>query len=218
MQITVQNLEKDMPDLDVLAESATYRANMYEFLSRIYLSEINDEFLQAIKHPDAAVAFEEMGIEFLNSLEADKGSDQIEILAEAYCSTFVLPVNKSLHPYESIQRQGCYQGKTSFKVEDFYNKCSYKLPEECPEFVDHIGLELDFISKLSKNESELWKANKCSEAESMLEKEIEFLQNHLFVWVPDYAKNMIQYASHPFYQAVGLLTKTFMQFEKEQLC
>lgn len=199
-----------------MAQEAGLRANVYDFLSRIFLEEIDLELLQALKNPETAEGFEAWGIDFLEDLKGNNFEELLEQLAEAYCSTFITGNPVGLFPYESVQRHGCYEGKSTIQVKNFYSKCFFQLPEECPEFVDHLGLEMDFMTKLAQKEADLWQKDERDEIEQNRKYQQDFLEQHLLVWTPGFAQKITQFATHPFYQSLGKLAKEFLAMEKER--
>jgi TorA maturation chaperone TorD len=47
--------------------------------------------------------------------------------------------------------------------------------------------------------------------------EKKFIEEHLIRWVPAFCEMVIQEAELPFYQAVAALTRSFIEFEMEEM-
>ena len=197
------------------ALQADSRANVYEFLSRIYLEEISPEFLKALRDPGCREALDRLGIAFFRETGRRENAELLEELAAAFCSTFLVSQDVALYPYESCQRDGCLQGNSTHVVQCFLQKCGMELPEDSGEFSDHLGVEFDFMAKLAREESRWWQLGQNTAAERRRKQQKDFLGNHLLVWVPRYGKTVERSAAHSFYREIGRLTSDFMDMESK---
>lgn len=200
-----------------LVQPADCRANVYEFLSRIYLEELTPELLRALRDPACQETFRELELDLAVNAENSEEAKQLEDLAEAFCATFLVSDELVLYPYESCQREGCLQGESTRLVEDFYGKCGFGLPEETRELADHLGIEFDFMSKLAREEARWWEMDQTVAAERRRKQQKDFRANHLAAWVPRYSKSVERLARHPFYRSIGKLTFNFISMEIREL-
>ncbi|MBC8259129.1 MAG: molecular chaperone TorD family protein [SAR324 cluster bacterium] len=208
------------PTSTEMAESgpceAENRANVYEFLSRIFLEEMDSGLLQALQSDEVAGIFLDWGINFQEDLAGENQNEILEQLAHAYCDTFVTGEDPVFSPYESVWKTGCLEGKSTLLVEEFYTKCSLGLPKNCPEFADHLGIEFDLMSRLAKKEAEFRLAAQTAQAENYHKFQQAFLKNHLLAWGPEFSAKIERWASHPFYQHIGKLSCEFLRMEAEE--
>ncbi len=200
-----------------MAEQAKHRAAIYDFLSRVFLQEPSTEFLQAILDEDSLRSFRELGLDLARDLTGKKLEEVEQQLAIAYCAIFIGPEETSLFPYESVQRHGCYEGKSTAEVEDFYSKCSLALPKDALEMPDHLGIEFDFMNKLAHQEALHWEKGELELAEQSRGRQQEFLRNHILVWVPNYCKKVEKQSPHHFYSQIGEMTREFLSLEWEEM-
>lgn len=213
--------EKEIDESDELqaemAQQALLRANVYDFLSQVYLQELSTEFLQALTGEEAARGFEELGIDLSNGLTADGLEEAKEQLAGAYFKTFVDPLGTALFPFASVQLEGAYLRDASLQVENFYETCSLGLPEEATEMPDHLGIEFNFMCQLARQEADHWEGGRSGPASQIRDKQLDFLRNHLLNWVPKFSRKLEKMGKHAFYRNIGKLTGKFMTMELEEM-
>lgn len=203
------------PDYQVLVEDCEARINIYRFLSRLFLEEISPELLDQLCDPNLAAQFKDAGCDFSSTLSGDDKAALLEELSTAYCSNFVIPTEMSQFPLESCQREKRLNGDSTMAVEDTYEKFGYGLPEQSGLIADHLGLELDFMANLAERTRKNLENNNFAEAEQIDDAQRQFLKEHLLVWVPRFAKNLVRLGTHPFYCRLGEITYDFIQFEAE---
>jgi anaerobic sulfite reductase subunit A len=190
------------------------RQNMYRFLSSLYLFEVDEAQLTALK----GIAFpmnnlnEDMqeGYEKIATYLAGKEISQetLDELAVDYARIFLsagVAQGKAAFPYESV-----YTSKQHLIMQDAGSSAAslfaekglqpredmYRVPE------DHLGLLLEYMALHCGADAKEQQA---------------FLQNHLCNWVPAFALDVNKYASTDFYKGVAKLTKGFLTLEKEYL-
>lgn len=212
----LRNSDAPQPVDGESAVQADSRANIYEFLSRIYLEEVSRGMLKGMREPASRIALDELGIPVARE---DGGHDDerlLEELATAFCSTFLVSEQVALYPYESCQRDGCLQGDSTHLVQCFFQKCGVALPEESVEFPDHLGIEFAFMGRLAREESIRWGSGQTAAAARRRKQQKDFLKEHLLVWAPRYGKSLQRLAAHPFYREIGRLTFDFMEMESKE--
>lgn len=171
------------------------RANIYHLFSRIYLKEIDDDFLHVLR------AINLLSPSILNEPEVTL----INELAEEYAALFLVP--GGLPPYESVRIKGLLCQEPATEVEDFYKRCGLVIKEGWKNiFPDHLGLELGFMGYLCDKEVEGGK--------KWAGYQREFWGLHLSRWCFDYLDDLIKCAFHPFYREVGVLTREFLESER----
>ncbi len=81
---------------------------------------------------------------------------------------------------------------------------------EIVDRMDYLGLELEFMHALSMRETEAWEANKPEVANSLIEIQIKFFNEHLKQWVPDFVQKALEFVKTDFYHGHLLMLKGFI--------
>ncbi len=189
------------------------REEMYHFLSRLYLFEVDETFFLQLgkfvfpkdcKNEDMTAGYEHMAA-FISGHTASK--KDMDILAVDYAKVFLaagIAAGQAAFPYESV-----YAGTKHLVMQEAAGQMSalyakkglepdtnmFKVPS------DHVGLELEYMALL------------CREGD-MGEQEV-FFNTHLKNWVPVFCGEVIKYSETDFYKGLGRLTRGFMATEEE---
>lgn len=191
------------------------REEVYHFLSRLYLFEVDAEFFEKLKklvfpenckNEDMAAGYGQMGL----WIGGHNGSrEDLDILAVDYARVFLaagIAAGQAAFPYASV-----YAGAKHLVMQEAAGQMSalyakkglepdpgmFKVPP------DHVGLELEYMALL------------CREGNA-LEQE-SFFNTHLKAWVPAFCGEVMKYSETGFYKGLGRLTKGFMAMEEELL-
>ena len=78
-------------------------------------------------------------------------------------------------------------------------------------------MELEFLQQVVQREAQAWEEDDDKTALLCREHEKKFVDEHLFCWIPDFCERVIKAAELPFYLEMARLTRTFIEFEKEEL-
>lgn len=198
------------------------REAMYRFLSRLYLLEVDEPLLFALKNmefpkespdEDMSEGYRLME-EYLSAVpeagqDAEAEQEALDDLAVDYARVFLsagVAQGQAAFPYESVYTSkghlmmqesrsdfvALYEARGLRPVKDMY-----RVPE------DHLGLLLEYMAIL------------CSEAST--EEQADFLEQHLSGWVPVFAQETIKYAGTGFYQGLAKLTRGFLKLEQSLL-
>lgn len=202
------------------------RERMYRFLSRLYVLEVDQELLDAlkqIKYPSQCPNEEmeegyRMMAEYLKESEGRDIQEVLDDLAVDYARIFLsagVAQGKAAFPYESV-----YTSKKHLMMQDSRNdvvalygakgvtpvKDMYRVPE------DHLGLLLEYMAVLC---GECLKAKGSEEIKASLAEQKAFLKDHLNNWVPAFAGEVQKYAGTDFYKGLARLTRGFLMAEKD---
>ena len=81
---------------------------------------------------------------------------------------------------------------------------------------DHIGLELNFMAELLKEESDAADEAAADEAaaDDLHRQQREFFQTHLINWAAQFAADIYKYTERDFYKGVARMTMGFMEAEQ----
>lgn len=193
------------------------RENIYRFLSRLYLLEVDEALLEILKHTkftksDEFIKFSE-GSDKLSEAISKCNTTMLDSLAADYARLFLAAGSaqgQAAFPYESV-----YTNKDHMVMQDSRSDIAvlfaekglkpseklYKVPE------DHIALELEYMAVLCAQ---------CSDEniEENLKEQSSFFNEHLINWVPAFTKMQISCAETAFYQALGEFTEGFIEMEE----
>ena len=193
-------------------EEALARSNTYKLLSMAFIRELTPDAIEVFRGSDMAETLRELGEGFGREFYNRDEQELLKELAEEYAALFILP--GGVNPTESVARAGLYMQTFAGQVTRFYRKCSFTLPDDFRGFPDHIGIELEFMSHLAKNEAGAYRENK---ADGWVALQKEFLQEHLSRWAADFAGEVAKYTRQPFYSEMARLLYEFIRSEAEEL-
>ncbi len=196
------------------------RRNLYHLFSRLFQSEVDEEFLKVLekvqfpvnRKENALTEFQDALLRLNEYFEYDAG-ESIEDLAADYAKTFLSAGNaagKAAFPYESV-----YTSPKRIMMQDAWNQMcdlfeikGVAKDDMCQDLLeDHIAMQLDFMAFLCDETSEL------TETLAGLEEQREFLNTHLLNWVPEFCLDIKEHADTEFYRMVGQLTTGFLQLD-----
>jgi anaerobic sulfite reductase subunit A len=139
-------------------------------------------------------------------------------LAVEYASIFLGVRGKdSAFPYESVYTSSerkvmqeardqvlkIYREEGLCRAEDFYE----------PE--DHIALELEYMAYLCRKQAEALRINDKWAAIGNLNKQKDFLEKHLMIWVPTFCTDIQRIAQADFYKAIAKITTGYIDMEQD---
>jgi len=200
-----------------MGASAAWRGNVYLLLSRLYTAEVDGGLLSHLSSEEMSGALASLGLDISSMVPGlSDGADKLlEDLAEEYAALFLLPGGDS--PYESVRLKGRLCDDPEQKVRGFYRDCGVVLDEDRKLFADHIGVELGFMGHLAGKEAEAWAAGDEEEAVRWLSLQVEFFTLHPGRWANEFLDDMEKIVRHPFYRMLAVLTRRFLETEREEL-
>lgn len=191
------------------------RCSSYQFLARIYRQEVSLVLLQelaAVKgfgQAEGAGEGEQLLGRFIASL-ASRPLDRVQQeLAVDYAALFLNAGEHPVAPYESVytspehlvMQQARDEVVREYESEGLARLESFNEPE------DHIALELEFMAHLCHRTEQLLEAGESQSAAQCVEKQAQFLTQHLAVWVPQLCEQVRQAHPGDFYLGVAQLTQ-----------
>ena len=78
---------------------------------------------------------------------------------------------------------------------------------------DHIAVELSFLMYLCAKATEALNNEDTKEARRYVQGQKDFLEQHLVKWVPKLVKDILNAAQTPFYKAIAVLTKEYLEID-----
>ena len=209
-------------EMHSMKEQAENRSNIYGLLAAIYRQEMTPNLLRQIKDPQFMGVLSNLGIELNDGFFQKPGDDLLKDLAVEYARLFLGP-GKHISPHESVHHKrddgqwGQLWGLSTAEVKKEIESAGLSYQGEYTGLPDHISVELEFMQQLTVAEKKAWEDGNRNLALVCLEKEREFIEEHLAEWIPDFCDKVIDGAEQPFYQVMAELTKKFIVFEKSEV-
>ncbi len=212
-----------MVDADLL-EVITDRRSSYAFFSRMFREEVSSKLLSELVESHAfngPASRTELGVfgEFLGNLKGSDLERAAADLAAEYAGLFLNAGDHSVFPYESVYTSPerlLMQKARDDVLRDYIQQglgksVSYNEPE------DHLATELEFMSFLCEKTVKALQIDDGEQGIACLQKQVEFLEQHLLVWCPGFCSDMMAASTSDFYRGIALLTRNFLQSERETI-
>ena len=108
---------------------------------------------------------------------------------------------EGMPPVESAVRQGRTLGDAGAATSIAYAQAGF--PDPCPEAgpPDHAATGLRFLALCCHAESQAWQAGDLAAGSAWLQRERNFLQDHVITWLPDYCDSAAARAATPLYSS-----------------
>jgi putative dimethyl sulfoxide reductase chaperone len=212
--------------LEKLKELIINRAQLYSFLSRIYMQEVDEELLKNMKLNSKPINIDdtEMARAYNRLREILERSpvneDYIENLEADYASLFLGIGRDPAHPYESVyvSQDRVIMGEPRDDVLRMYLKEGLQKVDWFKEPEDHIAIELEFMAFLCLKMQEALNRGTRDIGLRLIETQRDFLEKHLKSWVPKFCDDIVKHASkYDFYQAMADITKRYILLEETTL-
>lgn len=209
----------------------TYREWMYRFLASVFIQEIDAPMLAALREMEFPVVGEssdpwtqdlDAGYRLVESyLAGFEGKTEeecaalLEDLAADYAKVFLAAgdaTGKAAFPYESIYAgfDSAFGGSLQMNLSALYASKGLTMREDMFKIMeDHIGLELNYMAELLKEEAEDEAA-----ADDLRKQQREFFQTHLINWALQFAADIYKYTERDFYKGIARMTMGFLEAEQ----
>jgi len=198
------------------------RSQVYGLLAMIFRAEPTEALLQRWRISQVSGVFSELGITLGKEFYRKSEKALVEELAVEYTRLFLGP-NEPISPHESVHNKvddgdwGALWGQETVKVKRFIESAGLEYTPDYTGIPDHISVELEFLQKISRQESAAWAEGDTEGALYGLKMEKMFIQDHLLKWVPLFCDKIIAKANLPFYREMAKVTKCFLEFDKEKI-
>lgn len=200
------------------------RANLYRLFSALFSAAPTGDVLSEILSESSLETMEEVlgkqtlkyWREFSRSFDGEtKG------LEGEFDSLFLVPAVRYVAPYESAYREkrllngkeipGLLMGRTTEKVMMCYE--DFNAMPVGVDIPDHVAVELGFMHYLLGKELAAWLDKSSAHAVAVIEKEVQFLTEHLASWVPELCSIILERTHTDFYRGLARLTEQFLTVE-----
>jgi TorA maturation chaperone TorD len=204
------------------APLANLRSTIYGFLAAIYRQEVSSDLLQHLKDPQFMGVLANLGIEINNGYFKKSERELLDDLAVEYTRLFLGP-GKHISPHESVHHKkegtqsGQLWGESTAEVKKIIESSGLEYKIEYTGLPDHISVELEFMQQVILREEQAWKDDDKETALLCQENGKKFVDGHLARWVPNFCEKVIDAAESPFYREMAQLTRSFIEFEKQEL-
>jgi TorA maturation chaperone TorD len=202
------------------------RTSTYALLSRLFLREVDQQLLDRLmemklpantgnEHLDRAYRL-------LQTYLSTAWERTLSDLAKDYVRTFIgnsVDAFSAAYPSESVHTTGLrlVMQDARDEVLAIYHAAGMDKAESWHEGEDHIAAELEFMKTISARSEEAVGAGDGVVLDSLLETQLNFLQDHLINWVPILVDEMDRFAKTEFYQALGHWLLGFLETDREFL-
>ena len=203
------------------------RSYMYRFLSGLYLMEVDEEQLAALKKmlfpviegdTDADMDIRE-GYTLLQPYVQSLKAEELDDLAADYAKVFLAAgdaAGRAAFPYESVyvDKKRQVGGSTAMQMKSLYLARGYTPdPEAYRTMDDNIGLILEYMSVLCDEITQDLESGNLEHAEAVTAEQKKFLKKHVTNWIYSFTSDMIKFSETPFYKAIAMITNGFIKKE-----
>ncbi|MEA4900728.1 molecular chaperone TorD family protein [Desulfitobacterium sp.] len=204
-------------DLQPLIELRMYG---YGILSRTFLREPNRSFFKTLQADQCLELFPfqdehpliKQGIALAARSLADLDLVRYEKICWDYTRLFIGPHKIPAPPWESVylgEERLIFQ-EVTLNVRQTYLKYGIAPRHLGQEADDHLGYELDFMYQLCQLSLE-----NTERVRSIIKDQKDFLENHIFKWVPLICRDILVHAETDFYKGMSLCLEGFIEIDRK---
>ncbi len=211
---------------EALSHLIQKRQTIYAFLKGVYEKELPKELLAgmpgkmrplltiagALPNAETRKVVKEL-VQFTDAIPSQDLDDLQLRLAADYARLFLSISKVPPHPSESTYREGTTMQHSRDEVLKTYWSFGVDKKKEFTEPEDHIAVELNFLMYLCEKAIEALKDGDAREARRYIQGQKDFLEKHLVRWVPRLVTDIVNTAKTPFYKAIAVLTKEYIEMD-----
>jgi len=194
------------------------RKGMYEFISRLFIQEMDENMLAKI---EKLKNFKDFFPEYYEWDKRHKMS-RYKLINEVLNVDFTDIAIMHLIPYETFytREDGMIESGGANEVVDIYNRYGFRVDLDKARVVspDHIGVELEFMKNLIELEANAIEDEDFEYAKRLKNEQKDFLKEHILKFAPMYLINVAEQARTPFYKDAAKLALEFLLEDYEWLC
>ncbi len=142
-----------------------------------------------------------------------------EQLLNAYQQVFSHTISQTCPPCElEYERTHVFQLTQQLAdLSGFYKAFGAQLVEKTSERVDHIAVEMEFMSWLTLKEAYFIQEENGDAQQIVADAQRKFFKDHLGRWAPLFLQKMLKQSPPEFYRIVAEAASSFLEFEKNLL-
>ena len=220
-----------MKNKELLQSLAAQRADMYRFLGGLYIMEVDEVQLNAMKkmefpviegNSDSDLDLKE-GYELVKNYADFISVDALEDLAADYAKVFLAAgdaTGRAAFPYESVYVDKKHQvgGSTEMQVKALYLERGWEPdPTVYRTMYDNIGLILEYMGILCDELAAAIDAQDAEKVSCLAAEQKKFIKKHITNWVYSFTSDVVKFAERDFYKGIAKITSGFMKKETELL-
>lgn len=219
------DLEKmEAEELEELAAACKSRANMYALLSRVYRVEADQSLLDQLKSANYAANTGnkdvDEGYRLLVKWLGQTWEHSLLDLAKDYVRAFIGYTGdhaSAAYPFESVYRSEKHllMQESRDEVLACYRAAGLEKNESWREGEDHVALEFEYMSTMATRTADALRSADTKLAQSLLNDQSHFLQDHLIAWVPNFTQDVERCSTTKFYRGFALVTRSYLECEME---
>ncbi len=120
-------------------------------------------------------------------------------------------------PYESayLSPSGQPDGLSLARIEAAYSEIGIAPSPETGELPDHVAIELEFMAMLCGQEAAAWEEDDVAGAVKAMRRAKRFLDGHLSVWLPAFARRLAATDKDGFYCTVSEGAAAFVLYDRD---
>jgi TorA maturation chaperone TorD len=215
---------------DSMVEAAVARADMYRFLSSVYLSPPRDEVLQQLLDREfldelAVLIGEDAVAELRSFLEANDVDQESGTLDTEFMDLFAVPTGRYVAPFEDVYWKadsgGPLLGEQAVAVVRTYREAGAQIDHEIKELPTHVGVELAFMTYLCEAEAVAAIDGDGAQPDHDDGRDRnwyrglqrQFLEEHLIPWFPRLRSKIQAKANGPLYRGLATITEEFLSLD-----
>ncbi len=201
--------------LDTSARTTKERSGVYGFLAEVFRAESTPALLRKIREPAFLGKLAAAGVRLGEDFAARPEREFLEELAVEYTRLFLGP-GPHVHPYAGVYLSGegaSLCGPEAVWARDFMEEAGFVIAPAQRDLPDHVGIELEFMHKMTEREAQALDRADLAEAASSQRIQKQFLEQHLGRWLPQFCDKAMERAVHPFYRELAGLAKSFLESE-----
>lgn len=189
-------------------ELARAKAGLYGLLARVFGGKPSPELVRGMKDRQMLDSLAAFGISFDEDFLAGSEEELAGELAVEYTRLFVGP-GPHIAAYESVYVRGEGEGeprlwgRMTAEVAEFYREAALQIPEG--RTPDHLGVELEAMALLAREEAGKLEAGDKAGAGRLDELQRRFCEEHLLRWVPEVCREVEGAARSSFYRSMAAL-------------
>jgi TorA maturation chaperone TorD len=203
-------------------DPALLRSRVYGLLRRVFSREVDEALLAWCREQDRLGLWSAMDLELDRALEAVDSEAALEELAVDFCRLFISSGGAG-SPHESVQVESGRKkggaallwGDPASEAKDLYREAGFELDAEAHQLPDALGVEFEFMERLTQEEAVAKKEGRSEEARRLRALQHRMLTEHLRQWVPDYGRELGAAARTDFYRAMLNLAADFVEWDAE---
>jgi putative dimethyl sulfoxide reductase chaperone len=222
------NVQMPLSELTDLLYAREYA---YDILRRFFIEEPKQDYLKVFTQQKMVEKFpfieDSKGIEegardvrdYYEKFDIAFNQSHFDDLHWDYTKMMIGPFDLLAPPWESIyvQKEPMLFQKCTMDVRKTYEHFGFQKADYNIEADDHIGLELDFLYHLNNLSLQSAKEENVQEVSYLLAQQEKFINEHLFAFVPELSKKIIENADTSFYVGMAKILTHYLQMDSQVL-